>query len=131
MSPPVAILTSLALLCAPTVGAAQVPQALREAMQARLTAIWQKDTAAWSRLTGDEFTVVVPEGRLQTKPDRVAALAAEPRQAQHAVQAEQIRMYDGVAVRRFIDGDEWVLEVWVRQKGIWRVVAAQVNLVKE
>jgi hypothetical protein len=100
-------------------------------MHARLTAVRQKDTAAWSRLTDDEFTVVVPEGRLQTKLERISALASEPYQAQSAVEAERIHMYGDAAVRRFIDGDEWVLEVWARRQGVWRVVAAQVNLVKE
>jgi hypothetical protein len=43
-------------------------------MQARLEAVWKKDAATWSRLTADEFTVVVPEGKLMTKADRLAAL---------------------------------------------------------
>ncbi len=131
MTRPAALLSTLALLGVPTVCVAQVPQDLREAMHARLTAVWQKDTAAWSRLTADEFTVVVPEGRLQTKFERISALATEPYQAQRAVEAERIHMYGDAAVRRFIDGDEWILEVWARQQGGWRVVAAQVNSVKE
>jgi len=125
------ILTALVLLCAPNMGAAQVPQDLREAMQARVEAVWKKDAVAWSRLTADEFTVVVPEGRLQTKADRLASLAAEPPEPAHALGSEEIHMYGDAAVRRFIDGNEWVLELWVRQKGVWRVIAAQVNLVKK
>ena len=100
-------------------------------MHARLAAVWQKDTAAWSRLTADEFTVVVPEGRLQTKQERLVALANEPHQPQRAIQAERIYVYGDAAVRRFIDGEEWILEVWARQRGAWRVVVAQVNWVKE
>ena len=46
-------------------------------MQARLEAVWKKDAATWSRLTADEFTVVVPEGQLMTKSDRLAALKTE------------------------------------------------------
>ena len=124
------VLTISVLLCAPITGAAQVPQDLREAMQARVAAVWKKDTVAWSRLTADEFTVVVPEGRLQAKADRLAALATEPPEPPHALGSEQIHMYGDAAVRRFIDGNEWVLELWARQKGQWRVVAAQVNLIK-
>jgi hypothetical protein len=33
------------------------------------------------------------------------------------------------SVRRFVDDNEWVLEVWMRQRGSWRVVATQVNFV--
>jgi hypothetical protein len=131
MTRPATILTTFGLLGVPTIGAAQVPQDLREAMHARLVAVWQKDTAAWSRLTADEFTVVVPEGRLQTKQERLVALAREPREAQPTVKAERIHVYGDAAVRRFVDGEEWILEVWAKQRGAWRVVAAQVNWVKE
>jgi hypothetical protein len=85
----------------------------------------------WTRLTADEFTVVVPEGQLMTKSDRLAALKAEKPQPVHTVQREQIQAYGEAVVRRFVDGDEWVLEVWVRQSGSWRVVAAQVNFAKQ
>ena len=125
------LLTTSLVLLSPIPAAAQVPPDLRQAMQARLEAVWKKDTAAWSRLTADEFTVVVPEGWLQTKVDRLAALTREPPQSPHAIQREQIQVYKDTAVRRFIDGNEWVLEVWVRQDGVWRVVAAQVNFAKE
>jgi hypothetical protein len=109
----------------------QTPPDLREAMQARLEAVWSKDGATWSRLTADEFTVVVPEGRLMTKGDRLDALRSEKPQPVHSVQHEQIRAYSDTVVRRFVDDGEWVLEVWARQDGEWRVVAAQVNFAKE
>ena len=125
------ILTTFGLLGVPAIGAAQVPQDLREAMHARLAAVRQKDTATWSQFPADEFTVVVPEGRLQTKQARLVALATEPHEPPRAVQAERIHVYGDAAVRRFIDGEEWILEVWARQRGAWRVVAAQVNWVKE
>ncbi|HEY2933714.1 MAG TPA: nuclear transport factor 2 family protein [Acidobacteriota bacterium] len=100
-------------------------------MRARLEAVWKKDAATWSRLTADEFTVVVPEGRLMTKAERLAALKTEKPQPAHAVQHEQVRAYGETVVRRFVDDGEWVLEIWVRQDGAWRVVAAQVNFAKQ
>lgn len=100
-------------------------------MQARLEAVWKKDAATWSRLTADEFTVVVPEGKLMTKGDRLAALKAEKPEPVHAIEREQIHIYSEAMVRRFVDGNEWVLEIWVRQGGVWRVVAAQVNFAKQ
>ncbi len=126
-----AVVMPLLLLALPAVYAAQAPPELREAMQARLEAVWKKDTVTWNRLTADEFTVVVPEGTLLTKAQRLAALKSEKPQPVHGVQHERIRAYGETVVRRFLDGDEWVLEVWVRQGGTWRVVAAQVNLAKQ
>ena len=121
------ILLSAAL---PTLSSAEIPLELREAMQARLEAVRSKDAVAWDRLTADEFTVVVPEGRIMNKSERLAALKEEKPETSHGTEREQIRVYGGTAVRRFVDGNEWVLEVWVRQDGVWRVVAAQVNLAK-
>lgn len=109
---------------------AQVPQPLRDAMQARLEAVWKKDAVNWSRLTADEFTVVVPEGMVQTKIDRLAALKKEKPEPVHTITREQVQQYGDAVVHRFMDGSEWVLEVWIRQNGAWRVVAAQVNLAK-
>jgi GGDEF domain-containing protein len=130
--PPHAILPMTAACCIAFAGltSAQAPVDLRQAMQERLESVWRKDATTWSRLTADEFTVVVPEGRLQTKADRIAALKVEQPQRIHDVQREEIHVYGDTAVHRFVDDGEWVLEVWARQGNAWRVVAAQVNLVK-
>ena len=50
-------------------------------------------------------------------------MKAEEPQPVHTVQHEQIRVYGDTALHRFVDDDEWVLEVWVRQNGASRVVA--------
>lgn len=120
----------LILATLPALSQAQTPSELREAMRARLEAVWKKDPVAWARLTADEFTVVVPEGKLMNRAERLAAMKTEEPEPVHTVQQEQIRVYGETAVHRFIDGHEWVLEVWVRQKGVWRVVATQVNIAK-
>ena len=99
-------------------------------MRARLEAVWKKDAVTWARLTADQFTIVVPEGTLMNKAERLVALKAEKPEPVHALQHEQIRAYGETVLRRFVDGNEWVLEVWVQQSGVWRVVAAQVNVVK-
>ena len=104
-----------------------VPPDLRRAMQRRLEAVWKKDAVVWSRLTADEFTIVVPEGKLLDKAERLATLKTEQPEPTHAVSREQVQMYGETAVRRFVDGSEWVLEVWARRSGEWRLVAAQVN----
>ena len=125
------VLTALLLSAVPLLSAAETPPELREAMRARLAAVWKKDAVTWSRLTADEFTIVVPEGKLMTKAERLAALKTERPESVHAVQHERIRAYGDTVVHRFVDGHEWVLEVWARQNGKWRVVAAQVNLAKQ
>ena len=130
MSSRVIVLASVLLSVLPA-SSAQIAPELRKAMQARLEAVWKKDAGIWSRLTADEFTVVVPEGQLMTKSDRLAALKTEKPQPVRRVEREQIQAYGEAVVRRFLDGDEWVLEVWVRQSGSWRVVAAQVNFAKQ
>jgi hypothetical protein len=121
------VLTTLLLSVLAVLSAFQAPPELREAMRARLEAVWTKDAVTWSRPTADEFTVVVPEGRLQTKAERLGPLKTEKPQPVHAVQHEQIQIYGDTVLHRFVDEDEWILEVWVRQNGVWRVVAAQVN----
>jgi hypothetical protein len=104
------------VLLFPLLSAAEVSPELREAMQARLEAVWKKDSATWGRLTADEFTIVVPEGKLQNKTQRLAALIGEKPQAAHPLQREQIQTYGETVLHRFVDLDEWVLEVWVRQR---------------
>jgi len=108
---------------------AEATPELRQAINERLEAVWKKDADAWARLTADEFTLVVPEGTLMNKSERIAALKVEPAEPRHEVKKETTHMYGDTAVHRFVDGTEWVLEVWHRENGIWRVVAAQVNLV--
>jgi len=110
--------------------AADAPPELREAIRERLAAVWKKDAAAWDRLTTEDFTMVGPEGLLMTKAKRLAALKSEKLEPVHEVKREQLSVYGSNAVHRFVDGHEWVLEVWVYQHSKWRVTAAQVNFVK-
>lgn len=123
-------LTVMFLAFLPIMVSAQTDPTLRKAMRARLEAVWKKDAATWDRLTADEFTIVIPEGRLMNKAERLAALKAEKPEPVHALQREQIRVYGNTAVHRFIDGSEWILEVWVRRERMWRVVATQVTFAK-
>ena len=61
---------------------------------------------------------------------RIALFAKERPQAVHPVQREQVLVCDDAVVRRFLDEDEWIMEVWARQNGTWRVVMAQVSHAK-
>ena len=106
------------------------PPELQRAMRERIEAVWKKDAETWARLTADEFTLVVPEGTLMNKQERLVALKNEKPEPSHDLRNEQLHMYGDNAVHRFTDGSEWVLEVWHREGGAWRVVAAQVNFVQ-
>ncbi len=127
----IAILLLTAIpVSSPAQAQAQATPELRKAMRSRLEAVWTKDAETWSRLTADDFTVVIPEGILMNKAERIASLKAEKPASPHEIRQEQTRVYGNTVIHRFVDGSEWVLEVWVRQHGVWRVVAAQVNIAK-
>ncbi len=126
---------AVALSCLiPCAMAAQVPAELKEAMRTRDQAGQTADTATWDRLTADDFTVVLADGTLQTKAERLAQLKTQattpvpPRQ-------EQIKHYGDVFVRRALrpsgTRDIWVLDIWVKDAGGWRVAAAQVTTAKK
>jgi hypothetical protein len=114
----------------PANGAQQLPPDLQEAMRARHQAVCNIDPATWARLTADEFTMVGPDGKLLTKAGRLAQLTSEKPRPVPAPGQERIQRYGDTVVRRFVDDNEWIFEVWVRQDGEWRVVAAQVNFAK-
>ena len=109
----------------------RIPKELEQAMQTRLESVWKKDTATWSRLTSEDFTIVVPEGMLLTKNERIAQMKNENPEPLHKIGQQRIFISDQMVVRRFIDGTEWVLEVWSKKGGAWKVAAAQVNYVKK
>jgi hypothetical protein len=118
----------VALFClVPSVLAAQVPPELRDAMRARDEAVAKADPSTWDRLTAPSFTVVVEDGRMMTKAERLAELKKQKPESFVAPTQEQVNRFGDTVVRRFRSGDVWVLDVWVRDQGIWRVAAVQVT----
>jgi hypothetical protein len=119
----------------PTAMAAQVPAGLREAMRARDEAVAKADAATWDRLTTDDFTVVLPDGTLLTKAQRLAQFKTQQATTPAPPQQEQIKHYGDVFVRRALrqtgTGDTWVLDIWVKDAKDWRVAAVQVTSVKK
>lgn len=122
--------TTLALgLVATSAGRAQVPAALRTAMRDRHAAVTQADAATWDRLTADNFTVVLPNGSLLTKAERLAQLRTQQAAAPAPVENETVQTYGNVAVHRFKTGSVWVLQVWTRDQRGWRVSSVQVTTI--
>lgn len=112
----------------PAVVLAQVPADLQQATRARDQAVSQADTAAWDRLTTEDFTVVGEDGRMRTKAVRLAELGQQKPQASPPTrQREQVKLYGNTAVRRLRSGDVWVIEVWVKEARGWRAAAVQVT----
>jgi hypothetical protein len=123
-----AFLLSLALSCLiPSLGLAQVPSELREAMRVRSQAVAQRDAATWDRFTAEDFTVVLPNGTFMNKADRLAQLKTQKPVRRSPPQQEQVKHYEETFVRRFLGDNGWVLEVWAKDGGKWRVVAVQVT----
>src|SRR6185312_2134333 len=102
--------------------AAQAPADLEEAMRVRSQAVVSNDGPTWDRYTAEDFTVVLPDGRLLNKSERLALMKTQkpPRRSPH--EQVQINHYDETYVRRFLGDNGWVMEVWTKDKdGKWRV----------
>jgi uncharacterized protein DUF4440 len=119
---------SLALFCLiPNLGAAQVPADLKEAMRLRGEAVAKADATTWDRLTADDFTVVLADGKLRTKAERLAEFKTQKPMRRNPPRQEQIKQYGDTFVRRFLGDNGWVLEVWTKEGAKWRVSLVQVT----
>ena len=120
----------------PNALAAQVPAELREAMRARDEAVAKADAATWDRLTTDDCTIVLADGTLLTKSERLAQFKTQQATTQALAQQEQIKHYGDAFVRRALrevrnTGVAWVLDIWVKDAKGWRVAAVQVTSAKK
>lgn len=111
----------------PATLAAQVPAELRDAIRARDESIAKADASTWDRLTAPSFTVVGEDGRMMSKAQRLAELKKQKPGPFVAPTQEQVNRFGDTVLRRFRAGDIWVLDVWVREQGSWRVAAVQVT----
>ena len=110
---------------------AQAPADLQKTMQERDQAVDKADAATWDRLTADDFTLVDEAGTFMTKAQRLAQIKTQKPTPSTAPQRVQVKRYGDTYVRRFLSGDLWVLDVWVRQPAGWRVAAVQVTTAKK
>lgn len=111
----------------PNLATAQEPAELKEAMRARSQAVTTNDAKTWDRLTSEDFTVVLADGKLMNKAERLAQFKTQKPARRSPPQQEQIKHYDETYVRRFLGDNGWVLEVWTKDAGKWRVSAVQVT----
>lgn len=111
----------------PNPSAAQAPAELKEAMRLRSEAVAQADASTWDRLTTEDFTVVLPNGTMMNKSERLAQMKTQKPMRRNPPQQEQIKHYAEAYVHRFLSDNGWVLEVWTKDGGKWRVAAVQVT----
>jgi hypothetical protein len=119
---------TLLLICVIPDAAAQAPADLEDAMRLRSQAVLNADGATWDKYTADDFTVVLPNGKLMNKSQRLALMKTQKPRRSAPPEQVQVKHYDETYVRRFLGDTGWVMEVWTKDKdGKWRVSAVQVT----
>jgi ketosteroid isomerase-like protein len=108
------------------------------------TALTKCDAASLDRLWDDEMTFVFPNGRLATKPERLAGLKrCTPGSPTSETESVKTKVYGDVAVA--IVSSKWTgtndgrpiasrfraTHIWARRAGYWVLVSAHVSQVKE
>jgi hypothetical protein len=119
----------LLLLCgAASAASAQTPADLEEAMRLRSQAVVNADGPTWDKYTAEDFSVVLPDGKMMNKSERLALMKTQKPTRLSPPQKVQIKHYDETYIRRFLGENGWVMEVWTKDKnGKWRVSAVQVT----
>src|SRR5947208_10000426 len=118
------------VLLAPSVASAQVPAALRTAIETRGAAVTKADSATWDRLTAENFTLIVPSGRVLTKAERLAQLKQQQPTTATPREHETVQVGGNLAVQRFKSGNSWVEEVWAKDRRGWRVNSVQITAIE-
>jgi len=107
----------------------------------RTAAMHTGDIEVYARYTTDNFWVVMPDGSVQTKKDRIAAMAAAknaPASSSELSGAppreEKVNAYGSTVVVSWIDAirgkDARFSETWVKDGGTWKVAAAHVSMIQ-
>lgn len=121
-------MVALALETAPVT--AQGPADLRAAMSARDSAVAKVDVAAWERFTATAFTVVAEDGVMLTRAERLARFKTQKPSAFDPRTRETITPVGDAYLSRYLSGGLWIIEVWVREGGRWKVLALQAGTAK-
>ena len=116
----------LAISVASTGLAAEIPEELQQAIQARDEAVAKKDASTWDRLTMADFIAVRPDGRLMNKAERLAQLKADKPEERPKPKQEQFIRHGDTVIRqlREANGTLWI-DVWVMEAETWRVASSQ------
>jgi hypothetical protein len=119
---------TLMLICLVPNLPAQAPADLEEVMRLRGQAVMNADAATWDKYTAEDFTVVLADGKMMNKSERIAQMKTQKPTRRSAPRQVQVKHYDETYVRRFLGDNGWVMEVWTKDdSGKWRVSAVQVT----
>ena len=124
------VLVIAASLAAVASAAAQVPEDLRAAMEARDRAFYSVDPTQWEKYTAPTFTTVQQDGSFMTRAERLANLRTQTPRPYVPRSRELNERRGDVVIARFFSGGLWVLEVWTRETGAWAVLSSQVTSAK-
>lgn len=115
-------------------------QAVRQLFNELSAALGRNDTAALDRIYADDYTLVNESGVLTTKAPRLAAIrSGELKYESVSFDDVNVRMYGNTAVATYrvtskaqfkgqdIGGQLRATSTYVKMKGRWQLVAAQVT----
>ena len=141
-----ALLLAIGFLTAPASfaqGAAKksIDPAFLKIQGERTVAMHTGDIEVYARYTTDNFWVVMPDGRVQTKKDRMAAMAAAKNAPPSTSELggappreEKVNAYGSTVVVSWIEAirgkDARFSETWVKEGSIWKVAAAHVSMIQ-
>jgi Domain of unknown function (DUF4440) len=120
------------VVASPALAQNKVDPEFLKARQGRIEALNKGDQAAFERYTADEFIVTGPTGAVENKAQRVAR-ANRAQQQPAAFEDEKITPYgDNTVILTWRQsgqggGGTRFLEVWVKERGMWKVAAVQIT----
>jgi ketosteroid isomerase-like protein len=131
-----AFVMMVGLLCGSSLSAQSLPPDFKKAQEERSAAMSRGDAKVYGRYTIDDFVVVMPDGSMQTKSDRMAAMAkaATPEQLGPA-RDEKATVAGDTIILNWISAiqgkDARFTEVWVKISGSWKVAGAHVSMIQK
>lgn len=121
----------IAFVLTPVLAAQAIDPEFRKAREARTTAIRTGDQATFDRLTADNFTATGPTGVIENRTQRVGR-ATRPIVDSGSPEEEKITAYgDDTVVLTWRQGATRFLEIWVKERGAWKVAAVQLTPIQK
>ena len=129
--------TAFVLVVSTSAFAQQIDPEFTKAREVRTEALATGDQAALERYTADAFIVTGPTGRVEDKAQRVGRGDKPVGQNPATLEDETITPYgDDTVVLTWRTsnpggGGMRFLEVWVRERGTWKVAAVQLTSIRD
>ena len=126
----------IGFLCASSLSAQSLPPAFRKAREERSAAMSRGDAKVYGRYTLDDFVVVMPDGSIQTKSDRMSVMETAPTPEQlGSPRDERTTVAGNTIIVNWVSAiqgkDARFTEVWVKIGGSWKVAGAHVSMMQK